>query len=179
MANTYTLINSTSLSSSAASVTFSAIPATYDDLVFVASVRSDNSGTGDYFIPTINSSTSAIYSNTYITWDNSGNVFSANESNVTPSTANYNVNVNASGSLSNTFATLEFYFPSYRANQNKPYSQFGAKEDNVGISTAAKIYGVASLFRDTSAITSLSFKPLGTNNFVSGSTFWLYGIKNS
>ena len=42
MANTYTLISSNVLSSSAASVTFSAIPATYTDLVVKTSVRETN-----------------------------------------------------------------------------------------------------------------------------------------
>jgi hypothetical protein len=44
MANTYTLIESQVLGSSAASVTFSAIPATYTDLVLKFSSRNDDTG---------------------------------------------------------------------------------------------------------------------------------------
>ena len=40
-ANTYTLISSNVLGSSAASVTFSSIPATYTDLVLRVSARTD------------------------------------------------------------------------------------------------------------------------------------------
>lgn len=179
MATTYTLISSNVLSSSAASVTFSSIPATYTDLVLRASVRTNNASTGDYFIPTINGSTSAIYSNTVLYYDNGGNPSSANEANVDPTTANYNVNVDAANNTANTFASLEFYFPSYTASQNRPYSQFGVKENNTGIGTEAKIYAVASLFRSTTVISSLSFAPLPSKSFVSGSSFYLYGISNA
>jgi len=48
MANTYTLINSNVLASSAASVTFSAIPATFTDLVIRASIRTDRAAVEDW-----------------------------------------------------------------------------------------------------------------------------------
>ena len=49
MPATYTLIASNTLSSAAASVTFSAIPATYTDLVLRYSARSDGASVDDYF----------------------------------------------------------------------------------------------------------------------------------
>ena len=47
MPSTYTLISSNVLASSAASVTFSAIPSTYTDLVVRASIRSDATSDAD------------------------------------------------------------------------------------------------------------------------------------
>ncbi len=66
MPATYTLINSNVLTSSAASVTFSAIPATYTDLVIRCSGRSDSSFSAvlDLYL-SFNGST-ATYSRTQI-----------------------------------------------------------------------------------------------------------------
>ena len=65
MANTYTLISSNVLGSSAASITFSAIPATYTDLVVRVTSRVDRSinGAHNCFL-TVNGSTSSDYSYT-------------------------------------------------------------------------------------------------------------------
>ena len=66
MANTYTLIEAQTLGSSAASVTFSSIPATYTDLIIKASTRSARSGSsGDNVIIYLNGVTTDM-SFTYV-----------------------------------------------------------------------------------------------------------------
>lgn len=70
MANTYTLISSNTLTSSAASVTFSSIPATYTDLVLRISSRTDAAGATATVAAQFNGdTTSANYSETNLNSD--------------------------------------------------------------------------------------------------------------
>jgi hypothetical protein len=177
MANTYTLIESQVLGSSAASVTFSAIPSTYTDLVVRISAKSDISGTGarNTYVE-FNGNTSAIYSDTELltTWDGSANI--AVSYAWTGDTFLRNRYTTATASPANTFNNYELYIPSYTVSQNKPMSVFGVVEQN-----SSQIAGVAAhagLFRSTAAISSIKFSP-ESGNYVSGSSFYLYGIKNS
>jgi hypothetical protein len=66
MANTYTLIESQVLGSSAASVTFSSIPATYTDLVLKVSVRSNRAAGFDNIDIRFNGDSASNYSRTII-----------------------------------------------------------------------------------------------------------------
>lgn len=172
MANTYTLISSNVLTSSAASVTFSAIPSTYTDLVLRTSTRSDAGGTQFDLILEFNGDSSSLYSFTQLRGTGSA-AQSFRSSNNTKIVAAVQ---NGANSTFNTFTTSEIYIPSYTASQNKPVSAFGAQEDN---STDAMIRVAAGLYRSTTAINSIKFYNDPTYNFVSGSSFYLYGIKNS
>jgi hypothetical protein len=59
----------------------------------------------------------------------------------------------------------------------KPIGIISNEEDNA---TEAYIAATAGLYRNTSAITSISIDSVTTSiNLVSGSSFYLYGIKNS
>jgi hypothetical protein len=79
---------------------------------------------------------------------------------------------------SNTFSSFELYIPNYGSSATKPFSSFTAHENN---STTAYLNAVAGLAAISSAVTSLSVLPntSGTINFVAGSSFHLYGIKNT
>jgi len=66
MPNTYTLISSNVLSSTAASVTFSSIPATFTDLVLRASIRGNGTQTPDVGVLNINSNGASNFSSTYL-----------------------------------------------------------------------------------------------------------------
>jgi hypothetical protein len=173
MPSTYQLISSNVLSSSAASVTFSAIPSTFTDFVIRASIRSDNSiRISDAINIRINSDIGANYSWVYVLGNGSSASSSINNGidYVSPGVAN------APLSTSNTFASLEMYVPNYTTSAKKPLSFFGAFEDNT---TTAQVRATAGLWQGTAAITSVQFFPLNGPNFVSGSSFYLYGIKNS
>lgn len=172
MANTYTLIASNTLSSAAASVTFSAIPGTYTDLILKVSLRSTQAAV-DWSVGNLrfNANSSAIYSQTLV--EASGSAASSYTAGGDTSSF---VVFNGTNTTSNTFTSAEYYFPSYTASQNKPFSEFLAAENNS--STINYVRGIARLFRSTAAITSIDFAIAGTN-FAAGSSFFLYGIKNS
>jgi len=165
---TYTLISSNVLASSAASVTFSAIPATYTDLVVRLSVRGDN--TGLILEMTLNSATST-YSNTLLL-GNGATASSTRNTGQAYLRAGY---VNPSGSTASTFSSGEIYIPNYTSTTNKPMSSLGITENNA---TTAYIANYANLWQTSSAITSISLQVTG-QNFVSGSSFYLYGISNA
>jgi hypothetical protein len=172
MANTYTLIQAQTLVSSAASVTFSSIPATYTDLVLRNSGRSDNATVYETVKLTYNNNTSSIYSTTRLISESTGTIISTRQS----SRANFNDPYNnGTSSTSNTFSNVEIYIPSYTASQNKPISAFGVAENN---SADAGIRLIADLFSSTTAISSIEIANFA-GNFVTGSSFYLYGIKNS
>ena len=170
--STYTLISSNVLGSSAASVTFSAIPGTYTDLVLRVSARTDTAAAIESCYVQFNSDTATNYSYVLITGNGS-----AASSNIY-SSQNYvgSIPADAATATSNTFASWEVYVPSYLVSQNKPLSVIGMQENN---QTSAFIRPTAGLWRNTAAVTSVTFTGTSGGNFVSGSSFYLYGIKNS
>lgn len=173
MAATYISIASTTLSSSAASVTFSSIPQTYTDLVIKGSARSDSAAISDVIMTEFNANTNTIYSNTYLVANSASTLSGTSSGDASARTIYY---ISAANATSDTFGNFEIYIPSYIASQNKPYSGFGVGETN---GTDTRVGVTAMLFRDTTAITSIKLTLLTGPNFVSGSTFHLYGIKNS
>ena len=171
MAATYTLISSNVLTSSAASVTFSSIPSTYTDLVVRFSTRTDEAGqTRSSVILKLNGTT-ANYSYTRLI----GNGSAASSSRVS-SGLEFDVgDTSGAAGTSNTFGSGEIYIPSYTVSQNKPLASYLAQENNT---TSAFIRTYANLWSNTASITTLEISTPG-GNFVSGSSFYLYGIKNS
>jgi hypothetical protein len=172
MPSTYTLISSNVLVSSAASVTFSAIPSTYTDLVLRWSVRTDYGATRTGFRLRANSIATNVYTGTYIIQYNSTTVASGSDSNDRWS-MEY---IDGTGATANTFGSGELYLPSYTVSQNKPASLFSVAEGNSAADTG--MYVKALLLSDTASVTSLT-AIANTGNFVSGTSFYLYGIKDS
>ena len=172
MPSTYELIKGETLASSAASYTFTAIPSTFTDLVVRVSARTDTAAAIESCQVQFNSDTATNYSYVLIT----GNGSSAS-SNIY-SSQNYvgSIPADAATATSDTFASWEMYVPSYLASQNKPLSIIGMQENN---QTGAFIRPTAGLWRNTAAITSITFAGVSGGNFVSGSSFYLYGISNS
>jgi len=170
MANTYTLIASNVLSTTAASVTFSSIPATYTDLVLRFSSRSDGASQTYSLLITLNALSSG-YSETRLIGDGAA----ASSAASTGLANNLSISTGA-GATSNTFSSNEIYLPSYTASQNKAYSIQGVTENNA---TTAFIRATAALLSNTAAINQITITMGSSTNFVSGSSFYLYGIKNS
>jgi hypothetical protein len=169
MPATYTLIASNTLSSSAASVTFSAIPGTYTDLLVRITARSSSSVT-DFSLALKPNGSSSNDSSTWL----SGNGSTASSSR---STADFNMGrASGNSATANTFGSIELYIPNYTVSANKPMSAFGAAETNA---TAVQMRTNAMLWSNTAAITSLEITTDGVGDFVSGSSFFLYGIKSS
>ena len=170
MANTYTLIASNVLSGTTSNVTFSSIPSTYTDLVLRISSRTDSPNIGSYFTYYYNSNTSTR-SVTYLERDNANVVASFRD------TTNEAWGGSAGGTAtSNTFGSAEIYIPNYTGTINKPSSAFGTGESNS--TTGSRTAISANLTQITSAVTSVSLIG-GDGSFVSGSSFYLYGIKNA
>jgi hypothetical protein len=170
MANTYTLISSNVLSTTATSVTFSSIPSTYTDLVLRWSARNSSSGA---FRFVINNNTSAIYSRTRVY-----GIGSSALSSRTSSAANWATydGANPSTYTANTFTSGEIYLPNYAGSANKVASVFNVSENNS--TTDWAVVADADLMLSTAAITEIRAE-LSAGNLVAGSSFYLYGIKNS
>lgn len=166
---TYSLIASATSNGSVASITFSAIPQTFTDLVVRISAR--NTGTNvDNSMAIQPNGSSANDSSTWLS--GSGSAASSSRS-----TADFNAGRITSGNATaNTFGNNELYIPNYTVAANKPMSIFGVAETNA---TAVEMRVNAMLWSNTAAITSLNITTDGVGNFASGSTFFLYGIKNS
>ena len=173
MATTYTLISSNTLSSSASSVTFSSIPSTYTDLVLKVSARGD--GVSALYLMAQFNSTTTGYSNTNLYGDGASAYSSSN----TITNAVFAGSLDGASQTASTFINTEIYVPSYTVSQNKPVNAFGALETNSASSAGARWLGTyANLWSNTAAINTILVKP-NSGNFVSGSSFYLYGVKNS
>lgn len=171
MANTYTLISSNVLASATASVTFSSIPATYTDLVLRVSARGTGATTFENMTVRFNGSAASNYSMTWIRGDGATPT-SARQAATTEAWTAY---VDAASATANTFGSVDIYIPSYASSNKKPFSSFSAQENN---STTAYLQSTALLWGLTDAITSI-LVDLDGGNFDIGSSFYLYGIKNS
>ena len=172
MATTFELIKGETLTGTAASYTFSAIPNSYTDLIVKVSARTDSGATNSVFIQP-NGATSGFSSTTL-----RGNGSAASSSTRTTDTrgiANF-LAADDSGQTATTFGNAEAYIPSYTVAQNKPVGYFGVTENNA---TAAGMEASAVLWSNTAAITSLLIQTAAGVNFVSGSSFYLYGVKNA
>ncbi len=172
MPATYTLISSNVLTTATASVTFSAIPSTYTDLVVRLSARTDQSNPTATFIVRVNGSSAANYSATYL-YTGGSSPISYRDTNAT--SMEYG-GATANTGTANTFGSSELYFPNYAGTTNKPSSSFYVGENN---SASVFLIGVAAGLRSvTDAITSITCQT-NSGNFVSGSSFYLYGISNA
>lgn len=155
--STYEPIATTTLGSAAADVTFTSIPGTYTDLIIAGNgIKSGDHGINVQF----NSDTGSNYSFTYLYGDGSSAV-SGRES---------NKSFASGGRLATNGAVSLFYIMNY-ANTTT-YKTMLSKGSNAGALTIA----VVSLWRSTSAITTIKINPGDLGNFATGSTFTLYGI---
>ena len=173
MPSTYTLISSNVLGSSAASVTFSAIPSTYTDLVLRCSTRGSRAAVIDSIVIKFNADSGTNYSNTIIT-----GVGTTVSSFANANTTSLSLNTSdGDTATANTFGSFEMYIPNYTATTTKPISTISLSEDNS--SNNAYLRVLANQYRGSSAISSIVLTPEIGPNWLSGSSFYLYGIKNS
>jgi hypothetical protein len=170
MAPTYELIASNTLGSNAATVTFSAIPATYTDLIIKCSIRTNLNFADLSANITLNNDTASNYSR--INLRGNGTAAASGISSNTSAIAVPNAIGGGTAITADTFNNMEIYVPNYTASTNKPVSIYVANENDA---TTAHLIAQASLWRDTAAITSIELEV----NAITGSSFFLYGIKNS
>lgn len=162
MATTYEPIATQTLTSTASTITFSSIPATYTDLRLVL-VGTCTSAANLLF--TLNGSSSSIYSVTRI-YGNGTTAASAN--NTSLSFWNF---LQAGLSTTNPHLyTMDLL--SYTASIYKTALLTGS-EDNNG---SGAVNAAVGLFQSTAAITSITAQT-NTSTFAAGTTATLYGIK--
>ncbi len=167
MANTYTLISSNVLTSAAASVTFSSIPGTYTDLVL--RISANGNGSSLLYAKINPSNSNHSYRALYGTGTTAASGDTGNGSSL--------FEMGSISTATDVFGSTEIYFPNYTVSANKPVSGFGVREIN--LETSNKISAIAALWSSTSAITSIELGTLGGSGFNTGSSFYLYGVKNS
>ena len=174
MANTYTLISSNVLGSSAASVTFSSIPSTYTDLVLRISSRQATANTTDEMVIKYNGIATTTYSSTTLNGQGSTTyLFRA-------SNGTYFGDLGVSqgnSTTASTFGSIEIYIPNYTVAANIQSSGMSAIENNSA--TANWVGTTAGLWRNNGPVSSISMTAGSSSTFNSGSSFYLYGIKNS
>jgi hypothetical protein len=162
--NTYTQIASTTLGSSAASVTFSSIPSTYTDLVivsFAANTAVNANGMGIRF----NSDTATNYSKTYLYGDGTSAVTGrgTNQTNISIS----NLPISSTGVFATTITNIQNY------SNTTTYKTVLSRGGGANTGNLAIVY--IGLWRSTSAISTIDLIN-DSGNFITGSTFNLYGI---
>lgn len=168
MALTYVKIADNVLTTNTASITFSSISGTYTDLVLRYSVRMSPNQAQDTFDITTNI-TGSLYSTIRLQGSGSAATSSIAQTGATFLTSGF---ANCATSTSNTFTSGELYIPQYTVSANKPISHEIYMENNAATSY---ITAQAHLIRSTTTISSITCTASG--NFVSGSSFFLYGIK--
>lgn len=175
MPNTYTLISTTTVSSPAYSVTLSSIPQTYTDLVLKISARSDYGSNGHEMSIVTNSLTTGYTNRMAYASTGTPSILSANASNAAHTWAGGVVGANATAS---TFSNCEIYFPNYASTSAAKPMYADVTSENNGATGAMWIN--SGVNTNTAAITSLTLNCWQSFiNFVAGSKFTLYGIKNS
>lgn len=159
---TYTLISETVLGSAQASVTFSSIPGTYKDLV-VEILYFSNENTRAFGCR-YNGDSGTNYSATHVAGNGSA-ASSGRNSNNTYAEVNYTV------TASSTVPTSVFINILNYANTNmfKTSISRSGKADEL-------TWAYASLWRSTSAITSIELRTFNSGNLLTGSVFRLWGV---
>jgi hypothetical protein len=168
MASTYEPIATTTLGSTAASITFSSIAATYTDLRVICVPI--NSGASDYsLVMQVNGDTASNYSQTDL-YGTGASALSSQQSAVTY----INLTDLAGYSAKPSLFTADIF--SYAGSTYKTILTTCSIDQNATLSngTVARQVG---LWRSTSAITSVTIKNLGATVFAVGTTATLYGIK--
>lgn len=166
MANTYQLIEAKTLTTTTTSITFTSIPQTYTDLKIVYSVRSDNTNPSNTIDISFNGNTTG-FTNRYLIGTGSSTASGSNF-------GRYAGSQNSANETASTFSNGDIYIPNYtNTSINKSYSSDGVYENNA---TGAGQGLVAGLWSNTAAITSIGLVGYA-GNFVTNSTFYLYGIK--
>ena len=164
MAATYEPIASTTLGSDSATVTFSGIPADWTDLILICETGSNNAGTGTHNVNLqLNSDSGTNYSHTALRGDGSSAVSFRTSDSSTPIIGD---TTQADASPNKSVVVAQFM----------SYASTDVYKTILFSSAATRVLRGATLWRSTSAISSISITLSGTSHR-SGSTFSLYGIQ--
>ena len=155
----YTLISTQTLIAPQGGVTFSNIPSTFKDLVLEETITFVNNG--DQSIMSVNGVGGTSYSSTNLI-GNGSTASSLRFSNV----SGVGSQPGSSSSTASPVVVVRHFMQYANTNVNKTVLQrYG--------SSSGDVYATVSLYRSTSAITSIS---VVSGNYAAGSTFKLWGI---
>lgn len=168
MANTYEAIAKNVITTNTASITFSAIPSTYTDLVLIVSGRSSTAP--GYLLLTLNSSPTT--SETDLLGE-SGSVTSIRSTGDGQIFGQGYLRLSDSGMTASTFGSSEIYIPNYTGTQRKYASAFSVTESN-----AVSVQFLTLSAANSDMTTAISSITCGSD-FVSGTRLDLYGIKKT
>lgn len=170
--STRTLIASNTVSgSSTTAVDFNNISSAYTDLEILMSGRSSGNSAGFTFQVNGNS---ANYSN--MTAWGSGSAFGSQSNSGTTS---FQLAMSNSGAINwlqstiNTFSNALIYIPSYAGTLNKTIFAEVVIENNATLAYQTIFTG---MWANTAVISQVTFTSWSGENFVAGTTFYLYGI---
>lgn len=170
MANTYTLIASSTVGSGgASSITFSSIPGTYTDLLIKCSLRTGEAAFYTDIDMTFNGESARRWQGLYAVTPSVG------ASNST--SFNIVATASAANSTASTFSNCDIYIPNYTLTTAKSISSEAAGENNSD-SNFNLNFG-SNTITNGAAVTSIDITPFGGNSFVQYSTAYLYGIVKS
>jgi hypothetical protein len=174
---TFALIQTTSLSSSASSVSFSLGSTTYTDLYLLLNARTDTGSTKDQLLIQMNDdTTTSNYSSGYNGGDGTNSSFSSFFTRTTSAAGVRFAGLPGANASSGTRGALEIELININSNYFKTLLGKGGFTDISGNpNSTIGVYNGS--WRNTGAITSLLLKPASGGNFVSGATFSLYGIR--
>jgi hypothetical protein len=161
MPSTYEPIATQTLGSATNNITFSSIPSTYTDLILVANIGV-SVATANTFIR-FNSDSGSNYSVTQLR----GNGSSATSHRLSNQTR---INTDYDGFSTSLGSNIIIQVQNYSNSTTNKTTLIRTNE--AAYSTVATV----GLWRNTAAITSIFFS-VDTHNFITGSSFTLYGIK--
>jgi len=162
---TYEKIATTTLGSAATNITFSSIPVTYTDLRLVIVPIANGASDYNLFVQ-LNGSSTAEYSRTRL----AGNGTATNTGSVTGETK-WNLIYATGWKSTPSLWTLDIF--SYAGSTYKTALSTGSGDYN----GSGDVVRAVHLWRNTAAITSFVISGDITNNFNTGTTATLYGIK--
>ncbi|MBM3911210.1 MAG: hypothetical protein FJ356_06135 [Thaumarchaeota archaeon] len=174
-----TIISKTAVTSNTATVTLSNIPQTYDRLLVLCQVRDSGAyGSGESMIFEINEiTTSGIYD--AISLESGAHLDP-------PSTILNNVGttraycgiITDDGQTSNAFSNTEILISNYSSTTTYKTIKTFSTVATTSMNTYRKSFVSTGIFESNTAVSSMKFST-GGSGIKSGSTFWIYGIKNS
>jgi hypothetical protein len=173
MANTFTLISTASLSSTASNISFTSIPSTYTDLVLQFATRVQNTSSNDGWDTIIKfNGVATNLSFSSLRGDGTGVNWNAG---ITDRMLRTSV---PSDWTASTFSNSRIYIPNYQSSFNKSFNVESVTENNA---TAAAAIIISGLWSNTAAITQIDLTASGAGSpgFVSGTIASLYGISKS
>lgn len=171
MAITYEPLATTTLTTSAASITFSSISGAYTDLILVGQAKSLLSGTDSIGIA-VNGSGSTIYNRTYLEGNGSA-VTSGGQTSQIRIVSDYIMGTSGTAD----FGVYTWNFMDYSNTTTKKTVLF--RGNNTQVSGGWNVSAMVYLVDITSAITSLTIATMNGPNLAAGTSFTIYGIKEA